>query len=78
MPESPAATETVAGPSENALAGQSPEKMEAVLNSGMQFLGGLLEMATGCKMERVAADDKMVRIDCTTGEVTLKFKLPGF
>ncbi|MBF0103022.1 MAG: DEAD/DEAH box helicase family protein [Desulfobacterales bacterium] len=56
----------------------SPEKMEEVLNSGMQFLGGLLEMATGKKLEPVGNHSKMIQIDKTTGEVTLKFKLPGF
>lgn len=57
--------------------GQSPEKMEAVLNQGMAFLSGLLEMATGQKI--AASDDKrMIEVDRQTGEVTLKFKLPGF
>lgn len=59
------------------LASQAPEKIEAVLNSGMQFIGGLLEMATGKKMEATDTDGRMVRIDKETGEVTLKFKLPG-
>ena len=78
LPENPAAVEAETEPPDNILAGQTPEKVETVLNSGMQFLGGLLEMATGRKMETVADDDKMVRIDRSTGEVTLKFKLPGF
>ena len=42
----------------------------------MKFLGGLLEMATGRKIEASADDGRMVCIDKTTGEVTLKFKLP--
>jgi hypothetical protein len=57
---------------------QPPEKIESVLNSGMQFIGGLFEMATGQKMEASEADGRLVRIDKATGEVTLKFKLPGF
>jgi len=57
---------------------QPPEKIEAVLNSGMQFIGGLFEMATGQKMAASEADGRLVRIDKATGEVTLKFKLPGF
>jgi hypothetical protein len=57
---------------------QSPEKIEQVLNSGMQFLGGLLEMATGKRLEMPSGEDRMVSIDRNTGEVTLKFKLPGF
>ena len=57
---------------------QSPEKMEEVLNSGMQFIGGLMEMATGQKISASSDDGRMVKLDKTTGEVTLKFKLPGF
>ncbi|MDZ7596930.1 MAG: DEAD/DEAH box helicase [Desulfobacterales bacterium] len=60
------------------LAAQPPEKIEAVLNTGMLFIGGLLEMATGQKMTATAADGRMVQIDRETGEVTLKFRLPGF
>ncbi|EFK07303.1 SNF2 family N-terminal domain protein [delta proteobacterium NaphS2] len=56
----------------------SPEKMESVLNSGMDFIGGLLEAATGQKITPTGDDGRMVKIDKTTGEVTLKFKLPGF
>ena len=64
--------------SDNLLASQPPEKLEAVLNTGMQFIGGLLEMATGHKLAAAADDDRLVRIDQHSGEVTLKFKLPGF
>jgi superfamily II DNA or RNA helicase len=60
------------------LAEQSPEKIETVLNSGMQFIGGLLEMVTGRKMAASGKDGRLVSIDKATGEVTLKFKLPGF
>jgi hypothetical protein len=52
--------------------------MEEILNSGMAFIGGLMEMATGQKMATMAGEEKMVRVDRETGEVTLKFKLPGF
>jgi superfamily II DNA/RNA helicase len=54
------------------------EKMEEVLNSGMAFIGGLLEVATGKKISSTGNDGRMVKIDKSTGEVTLKFKLPGF
>ncbi len=54
------------------------EKMEEVLNQGMSFIGGLLEMATGKKIDVTGSDEKMVTLDKETGEVTLKFKLPGF
>jgi SNF2 family DNA or RNA helicase len=83
--ETPAAEETAPGGSDtrdrepgNILAGQSPEKVETVLNSGMQFMAGLMEMATGQKMEKSGDQDKMITIDRDTGEVTMKFKLPGF
>jgi len=55
-----------------------PEKMEEVLNSGMAFIGGLLEMVTGRKLETSATDGRMLHVDRQSGEVTLKFKLPGF
>jgi len=55
-----------------------PEKMEEVLNSGMAFIGGLLEMATGRKLEASAPDGRLLHVDPASGEVTLKFKLPGF
>lgn len=57
---------------------QPPEKIENVLNSGMQFMAGLMEMATGQKMEISESQDKMIKIDRETGEITMKFKLPGF
>ena len=60
------------------LVGQPPEKVEAVLNSGMQFIGGLIEMATGQKVAATQDDGRMINIDRQTGEVTLKFRLPGF
>ena len=74
----PGANERSESDSTGILTEQPPEKIEAVLNSGMQFIGGLLEMATGQKLAASEADGRLVRIDKTTGEVTLKFKLPGF
>ena len=61
---------------ENVLAGQPPEKIERVLNNGMEFLSGLFEMATGQKMERTEKDKPLISIDRSTGEVTMRFKLP--
>ena len=63
---------------ENILASQPPEKIEKVLNSGMEFIAGLMEMATGQKMEKSGDQEKMIEINNKTGEVTMKFKLPGF
>ena len=74
-PAQPAAAAAAsAGPVE-----QSPEKMEAVLNQGMSFISGLLEMATGQKIKAAGEEgEKMVTLDKKTGEENLKFKLPGF
>ncbi len=33
---------------------------------------------TGQKMEKSEDREKMLTIDQTTGEITMKFKLPGF
>ena len=57
---------------------QPQEQMEEVLNQGMGFISGLLEMATGQKLSTTKDSDKMVTLDKETGEVTLKFTLPGF
>jgi len=81
--ESPGTLKTADTPEkeqEFSLGGQSPEKLEEVLNSGLQFIGGLLEMATGEKIKSTDTDNekRMLRIDKETGEVTMKFKLPGF
>ena len=74
----PSAATDSAGTSDSAFSGQSPEKIEAVLNSGMQFIGGLMEMATGQKLTPAGEDGKMLSINRSTGEVTLTFKMPGF
>ncbi len=50
------------------------EAMESVLNHGMEFLSGLLKMATG---KDSAFENKRVEIDKETGEVVMRFKLPG-
>ena len=57
---------------------QSPERMEAVLNQGLEFMSGLLEMATGKKLNKTEDDKPMLKVDKETGEVTMKFRLPGF
>ena len=55
----------------------APEKMEEVLENGMRFLNGLMTMATG-KPLIPGEQEKTISIDKKTGEVTMKFKLPGF
>ncbi|VAX35231.1 hypothetical protein MNBD_UNCLBAC01-1689 [hydrothermal vent metagenome] len=55
----------------------SSEKMEDVLENGMKFLSGLMAMATG-KPLITKEQEKTIHVDHKTGEVTMKFKLPGF
>ncbi len=52
-------------------------QIEDVLNQGIGFLSGVMEMATGEKLACADGSEKMVTVDKTTGEVTLKFRLPG-
>lgn len=54
---------------------QKINEMEEVMNQGMGFLAGLYKMSTGQDMN---AGDQKIEIDKETGEVTMKFKLPGF
>lgn len=49
------------------------EVMEKVLNNGMEFLSGLLQMATG---KSVGLENKRVEVDAATGEIVMRFKLP--
>ncbi len=55
----------------------TPEKMEEVLENGMKFLNGLMSMSTG-KPLIPDGQEKSISVDRKTGEVTMKFKLPGF
>lgn len=55
----------------------TPEELETVLNQGMGFLNSLSMMATG-KPLTGTDDTKTVEIDRETGEVVMRFKLPGF
>ena len=53
------------------------EKMEEVLDNGMKFLNGLMVMGTGKPLMQ-DNQEKAISINKETGEVTMKFKLPGF
>jgi SNF2 family DNA or RNA helicase len=50
-------------------------EMEQVLNQGMGFIAGIFKMATG---KDIGLENQKIEVDKTTGEVTMKFKLPGF
>ena len=49
--------------------------MEDVMNQGLGFLAGLYKMSTGQEM---GIENQKIEIDEETGEVMMKFKLPGF
>ena len=60
-----------ATPKESALAFT---QMEKVMHDGMNFLSGMMKMATGSDL---GFSDESIQIDKETGEVTMKFKLPN-
>lgn len=70
-------TEGAARGQEESHLSASPEKMEEVLESGIKFLNGLMAVSTG-KSLIAEGQEKTIHIDRKTGEVTMKFKLPGF
>jgi SNF2 family DNA or RNA helicase len=49
------------------------KQYEQVLNSGLDFLSGLMKMSTG---KDVGIEGKSVEVNEETGEVTMKFKMP--
>jgi hypothetical protein len=51
------------------------KEYEAVLNSGLEFLSGLMKMSTG---KDTGLEGKSVEINEETGEIVMKFKLPAF
>ena len=50
-------------------------EIEATLNQGMQFLNGVFKMATG---KELISEDQGISVNKETGEVVMRFKLPGF
>jgi superfamily II DNA/RNA helicase/ATP:corrinoid adenosyltransferase len=50
-----------------------PEQIETVMNQGMNFLSGLMQMATGKSLD---LSDKAIEVNQETGEVVMRFKLP--
>ncbi len=53
----------------------NPADVENTLNQGLQFLSGIFKMATG---QTLKTEEKSITVDRESGEVTMKFKLPGF
>jgi superfamily II DNA/RNA helicase len=52
-----------------------PELLENTLNQGLQFLNGIFNMATG---KQLLMEEQAIKVNRETGEVVMKFKLPGF
>jgi SNF2 family DNA or RNA helicase len=48
-------------------------QLEAVMNSGMQFLAGLFKMTTG---KDLGLENQKVEVDKITGEIIMRFKIP--
>lgn len=51
------------------------EEMEQVMNQGLGFLAGLYKMSTG---KEIGLENQQINVNKETGEVTMRFKLPGF
>jgi SNF2 family DNA or RNA helicase len=68
----PAGSTTVPG---SATASASAQQLTEVMNQGMAFLSGLMQMATGQGLQSEAG---AIQVDPETGEVVMKFRLPGF
>jgi SNF2 family DNA or RNA helicase len=58
-----------------AAASASAQQLTEVMNQGMAFLSGLMQMATGQGLQSEAG---AIQVDPETGEVVMKFRLPGF
>jgi hypothetical protein len=50
------------------------QTMETVMNQGMDFLAGMFKMATG---KDLGLEGKKMEIDKETGEIVMRFKMPG-
>ncbi|MGM0619594.1 MAG: DEAD/DEAH box helicase [Bacteroidota bacterium] len=72
QPEKEVATTEPAGEGTSTGTSQT-EEFEKVMNNGMEFLSGLYKMATGKEM---GMDNKKIKVNKETGEVTMTFKLP--
>ncbi|KPA18909.1 protein containing SNF2-related protein [Candidatus Magnetomorum sp. HK-1] len=65
--------QTVKEPPDSSPPRNSPEQLESVMNQGMSFLSGLMQMATG---QSIGMSDKAIEVNRETGEVVMRFKMP--
>jgi len=54
---------------------QKAKEAEEVMNKGLEFFNGLFKISTGSDS---GLEDKRMKINTETGEVEMKFKIPGF
>lgn len=75
-PDKPKETSTEE-PEKDAAATPTPttsgEQLEQVMNQGMAFLSGLMQMTTGQPLQ---GEDNKIEVNPETGEVVMRFKLP--
>ncbi|HPI15225.1 MAG: DEAD/DEAH box helicase [Spirochaetota bacterium] len=76
QPPRPAETVMEEAPGAVDAAPETMEKLEGVLEQGIAFLSGIMRVATG-KPLVPESDSKKISIDRETGEVVIRFKLPG-
>ncbi len=77
QPDAAAQQGAFAHPGAAAQQAPDPEQIESVLNQGLAFLSSLSQMATGRPLVGDSSK-KAIEIDRETGEVVMRFKLPGF
>jgi SNF2 family DNA or RNA helicase len=53
----------------------SAQQLTEVMNQGMAFLSGMMQMATG---QGLQSEEGAIQVNPETGEVVMKFRLPGF
>jgi len=59
--------------------GQARRRMISATGSpSPDCIGRLIEMTTGQKLSPVGDDQRVIQVNKERGEVTVKFKLPGF
>ena len=79
--DEPVEPQATGAPSESSAPSEiaDPQQLETVLNQGLAFLDSLSRMATGKALtDPEDTGGKNIEVNHETGEVTLKFKLPGF
>jgi SNF2 family DNA or RNA helicase len=57
-----------------ALPAASTEQLTQVMNQGLAFLSGLMQMTTG---KALLGEESRIELDPETGEVVMRFKVPG-